>query len=180
VSKVKDMNLKDFIVHSIDRATRQVFSTMLGVQLRAGEAAVEDASADAKCEVRSFVGLAGAWAGAGSLSCSDRTARKIYSHMLALEAHSVNEEVLDAVAELTNMVLGNVKTELEHQLGPIGLSIPTVIYDRNFKTKTASTEWIVVRFLWDGDYLSVKVCLAPQDQSSVYPVPCEGVCVLSV
>ncbi len=57
--------------------------------------------------------------------------------MLMTEAPSVNEDVLDAVAELTNMIIGNVKTELEAQVGPLGLSIPTVVYGRNFQTKTA-------------------------------------------
>ena len=55
------------------------------------------------------------------------------ANMLMTEASAVNEEVLDAMAELTNMVIGNVKTKLESQLGPLGLSIPTVVYGRNFK-----------------------------------------------
>jgi hypothetical protein len=47
------------------------------------------------------------------------------------------------MAELTNMIVGNVKTELECKLGPLGLSIPTVVYGRKVKTKTAgTTDWI--------------------------------------
>jgi chemotaxis protein CheX len=42
------------------------------------------------------------------------------------EASSVDEDVLDAVAEITNMIIGSVKTDLEGELGPLGLSIPTV------------------------------------------------------
>jgi chemotaxis protein CheX len=87
--------------------------------------------------------------------------------MLMCEAPSVNEDVLDAVAELTNMIVGGVKTELELHLGPMGLSIPTVVYGRNFKTKGAgNTEWIVLRFQWDDDPLTVKLCLEPKDQAA--------------
>ncbi len=57
--------------------------------------------------------------------------------MLMTEAPSVNEDVLDAVAELTNMIIGSVKTDLESQLGPLGLSIPTVVFGRNFRTRSA-------------------------------------------
>jgi chemotaxis protein CheX len=64
------------------------------------------------------------------------------------------------------MIIGSVKTELEQHLGPLGLSIPTVVYGRNFKTKTAGTaEWIVVRFQWDGELLLVKLCLEHKPQA---------------
>jgi chemotaxis protein CheX len=82
------------------------------------------------------------------------------------EATSVNEEVLDAIAELTNMILGNVKTDIENELGVIGLSIPTVIFGKNFKAKTAiSAEWHVVRFEIEGEVLQVRLCLTPREQA---------------
>jgi chemotaxis protein CheX len=161
------MNLKDFIVDSINQSTLEVFSTMLGVELAQGAATFEDAKPDIDCEVISLIGLAGSWAGAGSLSCSAALACRVCANMLMTEATAVNEDVLDAVAELTNMIVGNVKTALESKLGPLGLSIPTVVYGRNFKTKTAgTTDWISIRFDWDGDYLHVKLCLAPHDKDA--------------
>lgn len=164
------MNLKEFIVNSINQSTTEVFSTMVGVQLTPGFATFEEAS-DANCEIVSFIGLAGPWAGAGSLCCSAALACRVCTSMLMTEAASVNEDVLDAVAELTNMVIGNVKTHLESQLGPLGLSIPTVVYGRNFKTKTAGTaDWIALRFHWDEDYLTVKLCLTPQDKNARHPI----------
>ena len=85
--------------------------------------------------------------------------------MLMTEAPAVNEDVLDAVAELTNMIIGSVKTDLESELGPLGLSIPTVVFGRNFRTRSAGTaEWIHVRFLWDEDPLLIKMCLAPSEK----------------
>ena len=86
--------------------------------------------------------------------------------MLMTEATAVNEEVLDAVAELTNMIIGSVKTDLEQHLGPLGLSIPTVVFGRNFKTRSAgTTEWIVVRFPWEDEALLIKMCLAPSESA---------------
>ena len=38
---------------------------------------------------------------------------RICAAMLMTEAPAVNEDVLDAVAELTNMIIGSVKTDLE-------------------------------------------------------------------
>jgi chemotaxis protein CheX len=165
------MSLQDFILESINQSTLQVFSTMLGVELAPGELVEAGSVPDVHCEVVAIIGLAGEWAGAGSISCSAEAACKVCSHMLMTEAPSVNEDVLDAVAELTNMIIGNVKTELETRVGPLGLSIPTVVYGRNFQTKTAGAQgWIVLRFQWAADILTVKLCLAPHNRVP-YPTP---------
>jgi chemotaxis protein CheX len=160
------MNLQNLIVDFIGKSAANVFSTMLGVELEAGQASTEAGTPDANDGVVSLIGLAGAWAGTGSLSCSPTMACRICSLMLMTDTKAVDEDVLDAVAELTNMIIGNVKNDLEPHLGPLGLSIPTVVFGRNFKTKTAGpTEWTVVRFLWDGETLAVKVCLSPSEKA---------------
>ena len=44
----------------------------------------------------------------------------------------------------------------------MGLSTPTVIYGRNFQTRSAGNqEWTVVPFLLEGERLCVQLCLAP-------------------
>ena len=147
------------------RAVAEVFSTMLQVEIAEGESGTEDCTPDANDGVVSFIGLTGAWAGTGSLTCTPVLACRICSQMLMSETLSVNEDVLDAVAEITNMIIGSVKTDLESELGPLGLSIPTVVFGRNFKTRSAGTnEWIYVRFLWDEDPLLIKMCLAPSEK----------------
>jgi chemotaxis protein CheX len=160
------MNLRSAIVESLIRSAGDVFSTMLGAELSHGEVTVEGTASEANDGVVSFIGIAGSWAGTGSLTCSPAMACRICAAMLMTEAPAVNEDVLDAVAELTNMIVGNVKTDLEHELGPLGLSIPTVVFGRNFRTRSAGTaEWIHVRFLWDEDPLLIKMCLAPSEKS---------------
>jgi chemotaxis protein CheX len=161
------MNLTEIIAKSVTHSTLEVFSTMLGVDVASGDGAVETGMPEAREGVVSFIGIAGAWAGTGSVSCSPALACRICAQMLMCEASAVNEEVLDTVAELTNMIVGSVKTDLEQHLGPLGLSIPTVVYGRNFKTKSAgNTEWIVVRFQWDDETLVVKLCLEPKEQAA--------------
>lgn len=165
------MSLQDFIINSMDRSARQVFSTMLGVELPSGRKVDAGATPDPSCEVVALIGIAGAWAGAGSISCSAVTACRICSQMLMCESPAVNEEVLDAVAELANMIIGNVKTDLESEIGPLGLSIPTVVFGRNFQTKTAGASgWITLQFQWEDEVLTVKLCLAPHNKEP-HPTP---------
>jgi chemotaxis protein CheX len=161
------MNLHERVVGSIRQATKDVFSTMLGIDVGDGEASTETTPPEANDGVLSFIGLAGPLAGTGSLCCSAVMACRFCSQLLMTEAASVDEEVLDAMAELTNMVLGNVKTDLETDLGVIGLSIPTVIFGKNFRAKTSTTaEWHVVRFEWEGETLQVRLCLSPREQAN--------------
>jgi chemotaxis protein CheX len=165
------MNLNDLIVDCITHASTNVFSTMLGVDIRLGEVSAENGSPDTNDGVVSRIGLAGPWTGAGSITCSPTLACKVCAHMLMTESSAVNEEVLDAVAELTNMIIGSVKTDLEQHLGPLGLSIPTVVFGRNFRTRTtANSEWIVVRLYWDDECLIVKLCLA-RNERMVHAAP---------
>lgn len=175
------MNLHHTIVESLIRSAGDVFSTMLGGELTGGEVTVDAASAEPNDGVVSFIGIAGSWAGTGSLTCSPAMACRICAALLMTEATSVNEDVLDAVAELTNMIIGSVKTDLESQLGPLGLSIPTVVFGRNFKTRSAGTnEWIHVGFHWDEDPLLIKMCLAPSEKSHAVPHGASPVCALEI
>ena len=159
------MKLHDKITESLIRSAGDVFSTMLGSELAIAEATIEAFESEPNDGVVSFIGIAGSWVGTGSLTCSPAVACRICSCMLMTEATAVDEEVLDAVAELTNMIIGSVKTDLESELGPLGLSLPTVVFGRNFKTRSAGTaDWIHVRFLWNTEPLLIKMCLAPNEK----------------
>jgi chemotaxis protein CheX len=174
------MSLQDFIVASVRKSTTDVFSTMLGAELVVGDFQLENGTPEATDGVMSFIGLAGNWAGTGSVSCSPEMACRVCSQMLMTESTAVDADVLDAVAELTNMIIGCVKTELEQQLGPLGLSIPTVVFGHNFRTKSGgSNEWIVARFQWDTETLVVKLCLAPTEKTT-HVLPHNTVCALEV
>lgn len=163
---------------AIKAATHDVFSTMLSAELKPGEVFTEKQEAAPASGVVSLIGLAGPWVGTGSLSCTASFACKIASQMLMTEYSSVCEDVLDAVAEITNMIVGNVKTTLEDRVGGMLLSTPTVIYGRNFQTRSArNQEWTVVPFEWDGERMCVQVCIAPNADAAAstvrpgFPVP---------
>lgn len=143
-------------------ATAEVFATMLGMELEAGKPYLDKNDPAVSDGVLSFVGLAGPWAGAGAISSTAGFACQICSALLMMEATSVNEEVLDAVGEVTNMVIGNFKTMAEQHLGPLGLSIPTVIFGHNFTSRsTGHNEWVVLPFSYNNEAIEIRVCLSP-------------------
>ncbi len=137
---------------------------MLNLEITPGEPYREPPSSGPTDGVIALLGLAGEWAGTGIVQCDANLAGKIYSHLLAMEyemsQEAVNGDVLDAVAELANIIIGNVKNSLEEQLGPMGMSIPTVVFGHNFTTRSGGTEsWTVVPFTCEQSQLVVKMCL---------------------
>ena len=153
---------QELIVRAICAATEEVFATMLGAEIMVDAGA----RSDPESGLMALVGLTGNWSGAGTLSCSpalgNRAASTMFMSDPAADPTAINDEVLDAVAELTNMVIGNIKNSLEHHLGPMAISIPSVIYGRNFHFRSLTGKVIAnVAFRWNSEPLEVKVVLAP-------------------
>jgi len=166
------------LVHAIRTATEDVFTTMLNMTVTPGEVFVEKEEAVPSSGVMSLIGLAGSWVGSGSLACSSGFAAKIASALLMAPYQAIDEDVLDAVAEVTNMIIGNVKTALEDRLGAMGLSTPTIIYGTNFQTRSSGNqEWTVVPFTLGADRMCVQVCIAPNSDAAKkttrtgFPIP---------
>lgn len=154
------------IVEIVRAATDDVFTTMLGMTPEHQVAYQDTTAAMSTNGVVSLIGLAGTWVGTGSISCSPQLACTLASRLMLADYDTVNDDVLDAVAEVTNMIIGNVKTALEEHLGPMGLSIPTVIHGRNFTSRTVGTQdWTIVPCLLEGELLEIQVCLASNHDS---------------
>lgn len=146
-------------------STAEVFSTMLGLDLTLLEeqpASEHPMLAESGATVVSLIGLTGPWAGTGSITCSGELACVLASRFLSTEYDHVDGEVLDAMGEITNMILGNVKTALEDRVGAMELSTPAVIFGQIFKTYSARIhDWLVIRFRCGEAKLQVQMCLAP-------------------
>jgi chemotaxis protein CheX len=145
-------------------ATSEVFSTMLDMEVQFMGIASEAQTSDAG--LISLVGITGEWGGSGVFCCSPVLASTICARMLGSELDSANpvidEEVLDVVAEVTNMMIGNVKNGLEMVTGPLAISVPTVIHGRNFQFRnSASLHGTALTFNTMNETFEVRVALAP-------------------
>lgn len=156
---------KEIIIKSICSASEEVFGTMVGIQISFGASYEQQDSVNESEGVLALIGIAGAWIGTGTISCSPAFACKIASSMLMAEYEQVNGDVLDALAEIANMIFGNVKTMLEEYVGPLGLSIPTVIFGRNFSTKQmASQLWTGIPLYAEGMQMELRLGLTPNTE----------------
>jgi chemotaxis protein CheX len=156
----------------IRSATLEVISMMVGLDAEAGDATASPVNGTAQEGVFATVGLAGRCTGSGTISLSAELACKLSSQFLMAEYEQVNVDVLDAVGELANMIVGNVKTSLESEMGAIGLSIPTVVFGKNFMTRSLSqSEGISIPFRCLNETLVVGLYLTPSNVPELEVIP---------
>ncbi len=106
------------------RSLRNTFQTMLACETHRGQLCMglEFAPTDG---VSGVIGLSGKAVGTVVLNMSPQVAVKAASVMLASEMTEVNSDVLDAVGELTNIIAGQAKAQLEQY--DLRVSLPNVV-----------------------------------------------------
>jgi chemotaxis protein CheX len=152
--------LEAMVIEATKVAAANVFSTMLGKEIvsEAPHDRVSDAASQAGIVAQ--ISLVGSNSITSLVCCSAEVACAIAAAMLMQECSLVDAEVLDAMAEMANMIMGNVKTDLEAHLGGgVNLSIPTVTYGQSFIVHNHNKRWIVVPFRMDEGLLTVQLCL---------------------
>jgi chemotaxis protein CheX len=152
------------IVATLRSAAHDVFSLMLNLPLedRPPFEKVETDPPENADGVEAMVGIAGSWSGTGRICCTSQFACRVAGALLMAECPALNEEVLDAMAEVANMIIGNVKTHFEEILGPLDLSIPMVVFGYDYRTRSiGAPSWVVVPFETAGCPWEIRFCMIP-------------------
>jgi CheY-specific phosphatase CheX len=130
---------------TITDVTVDLFAKMFGVQVQFGESRHEQVRARTESGVAAVVTMSGRYIGTGTIVCSGDSACKLATLFLGETYPYVNDDVLDGVAEIANMIIGNIKNVLDERIGPLYLGTPTVIHGRNFSTRNFSPSgWTIV------------------------------------
>jgi len=113
----------------LDRATDEVFSTMLGSHCTPAEAAPPSDSG----AISAVIGLAGAMSGSLVLHASSGVACRIAARMTGLEPETVDALVRDAIGEVCNMIAGAWKGFDAVLASGCLLSTPTVVAGTSYE-----------------------------------------------
>lgn len=111
------------------------FSTMLNCTATRGQLRLKKDMVPG-FEISGVIGLSGKAVGTVVVSLSREVALKAAGAMLLVEATEIDNDVIDAVGEITNMVAGSAKAELaEYELS---ISLPSVITGRGHEVRFPS------------------------------------------
>lgn len=140
--------------------TVSVLKTMAFVEPRAGKPYLKIDSL-AKGDISGIIGLTGSAAGSLALSFSEGAILKIVSNMLGEEIKSINSDIKDAVGEVTNMVSGVARKNLEAEGFYIQAAIPTVVTGKDHSiAHVMGGPSLIIPFEIDEGIFVVDICLA--------------------
>lgn len=140
--------------------TLSVLKTMAFVEPRAGKPYLKVDNL-AKGDISGIIGLTGSAAGSLALSFSEGAILRIVSNMLGEDLKSINGDVKDAVGELTNMVSGVARKNLEAQGFYIQAAIPTIVSGKSHSiAHVMGGPSLIIPFEIDEGVFVVDVCLS--------------------
>ncbi len=113
----------------------KTFETMLKCQVNRGQIHLKDGS-QLGGPISGVIGMSGQAVGTVVLNLSEEAAKKAAGAMLMMEMDEINDDVLDGVGELTNMVAGAAKTEL--QQFNLSISLPNVVTGKDHEVRFPS------------------------------------------
>jgi len=144
-------------------ATKEVFSTMVMMDLT-DDYPLKEPVKRFKCSITGMVGFAGTYSGVISMHCPANLAMKITSNMLGMECDEVNEDLNDAIGEISNMLGGSVKQVLSKGGLDVKLSIPTVISGEDYTVNSLSdSDCVVIPFVIGDEKFLVGLVLKKED-----------------
>ncbi len=172
--------IQDNIVEDIVNCTNEVFSTMIPMEIKTDGSFYQKEDMIAT-DVISLVSFTGEHSGIIAVFGSKEIALKITSNMLGIEVSSIDQDVKDAMGELTNMIAGTVKNKVSETFGAMHLSVPIVIAGADLSISSSSKDnkndqkistgvtcnsqnsWMMTPFSSGGDSFSVGYVVKKND-----------------
>lgn len=116
------------------QATINVLSTMAMITPKAGKPILKEGSVS-KGDVTGIIGLTGDAEGSLAVSFSESCALKIVENMVGERYEELTDEVADAVGELTNMISGDARSQLQKMGMDVTAALPTVVRGKGHTVK---------------------------------------------
>jgi len=147
------------LINPFINATTNVLETMAFIKSVPGKPYLKKDDA-AKGDVTGVIGITGETNGTIAVTFEEGCILKIVSNMFGEEMTTLNSEVADAVGELTNMISGQARRELEGLGMVFEAAIPSVVSGRSHSiTHYTDGPKIAIPFTTDGGKFTIEVCL---------------------
>jgi chemotaxis protein CheX len=111
-------------------------------------------------DLTGIIGLTGETNGTVAITFSEGSILKIVSNMFGEEMTELNHEIADAVGEITNMIAGQARRDLELIGKVFEAAIPSVVSGRGHRiTHYTDGPKIAIPFETNGGKFLIEVCL---------------------
>ncbi len=147
------------IINPFINATLNVLETMAFVKSKAEKPFLNKDNV-AKGDVSGVVGFTGETNGTVFITFDESCIVKVVSNMFGEQLNEINDEIKDAVGELTNMISGQARKELE-EIGKVFQGgIPSVVSGKNHELKPMTKgSKIAIPFRTEFGSFTIEVAL---------------------
>ncbi len=143
-------------------ATIHVLNTIASTNVEAGKPYIKKEKI-ARGDVSGVIGLMGGVKGTISVSFTQRSILSIVSNMFGEEVSEINDEISDAVGEISNMISGQARKKLDEQGKSIKAAIPSVVTGKNHTiTHITNHPILAIPFNTDNGDFTIEVCFEEQ------------------
>ncbi|MDR3450257.1 MAG: chemotaxis protein CheX [Alphaproteobacteria bacterium] len=153
--------LNETLARDISAAAAKSMSETFGIQVTAGQAEYGDGMVSLVGDISGIIGMVQQQLEGTLMLCvTFETVRDILPQVVGKSVSITHEMAVDAVGELTNMIFGQVKSELNQRGHQIKLGIPCVVTGRgHFVSQFHRGKYMIVPFHLDGQLFQVYVAL---------------------
>ena len=159
--------MKADLINPFLYATINVLRTMGKLTPKPGEPKVKK-NKTAYGDITGIIGLTGDTEGSMSLTFSETCALTLAENMTGEKFEEINDKVADMVGELTNMISGDARAQLEDQGLSFSAAIPTIVRGKNHTVDhiVEGGATVFFPFSTDSGDLFVEACFAPSEKMS--------------
>ena len=158
----------DDLDHLVSSAVAAVFGTMLNLPVDEEFHSVP--AVDNEAQIAGSVGFIGVVTGVVFVYSTVNFARHLTGRMLGSDTAVTGEEMInDAFGELTNMIVGHIKSRLGDRGTQCVLTIPSILRGSHFTIEpTSSTRRRISTFRCAGSVVVVEVLLTPSSTQTAF------------
>ena len=111
-------------------------------------------------DVTGIIGLSGVARGSVSITFDEQSILEIVSNLLGEKIETINEEIVDAVGEITNMISGQARKELDENGKSFKAAIPTIIKGKNHTIRhITNVPVIAIPFTTSKGRFLIEICI---------------------
>jgi len=163
---VQFLSLDEALAREIILAVTAAMQTTFGVNITAGEPEVGRGMVSLLGDVSGVIALVqDGLEGTMTLCLTFETARDLLPRIIGSTISVTHEMTVDAVGEITNMIFGQIKTQLNGRGYGLKLGIPSVVTGKgHFVSQFHRGPYMIVPFFLDGQMFQVHVALYERRQ----------------
>lgn len=138
-------------------ATVHVLDTLAKVKAQPGKPYLKKDKM-ARGDVTGVIGLTGKARGTVSVSFTEKCILAVVSSMFSEPFTELNEEIRDAVGEISNMISGQARRKLEEEGLSLSAAIPTVVMGKNHSLSHFTTYPVIaIPFTTEAGEFTIEV-----------------------